>query len=193
MDKRNVTIPYCPKYHHLFTIYAVDFKNLMRVSQLQVPSFLRFGLWLRTKIFSSVQITCCTKSSGCCRSQLQMILLCSLWSSVRGKATRRNYWRMQDGAPPHCTNAAKKFLLEKFIGRVISRWTSGVPWAGKKCNSTCTVSNQGILRNSSSAWRSSLLPMEVQPSGASPRMLWREPDRVSTQMVVIFNTLFNRL
>ena len=50
-----------------------------------------------------------------------------------------------------------------------------------------------ISRNSSSAWRSSLQPKEVQPSGASPRMLWREPGRVSTQMVVIFNTLFNRL
>ena len=34
---------------------------------------------------------------------------------------------MQDGAPPHCPNAAKKFLLNKFKWPVISRGTA-VSW-----------------------------------------------------------------
>ena len=46
------------------------------------------------------------------------------WPALRGKATRRNYWWMQDGAPPHCTTVAKKFLMEKFQERVISRGTA---------------------------------------------------------------------
>ena len=51
----------------------------------------------------------------------QQLLEDVAWPVLRGKAARRNYWWMQDRAPPHCTNAAKKFLLEKFKGRVISR------------------------------------------------------------------------
>ena len=43
--------------------------------------------------------------------------------ALRGKAARRNYWWMQDGAPTHCSNAAKKFLLKKCKGRVISHGT----------------------------------------------------------------------
>ena len=77
--------------------------------------------------------------------------------------------------------------------RTLPNWIRWTFTSGEKRNSRCTVSNQGISKNSSSAWRSSLQPMEDQPAGASPRMLWREPDSVSTQMVVIFNTLFNRL
>ena len=46
-----------------------------------------------------------------------------IWSKFRFSATRRSLWWMQDGAPPHCTTAAKEFLLEKFRGRVISRGT----------------------------------------------------------------------
>ena len=34
---------------------------------------------------------------------------------------------MQDGAPAHCTTAAKEFLLNKFGGRVISRGTQ-IAW-----------------------------------------------------------------
>ena len=36
-------------------------------------------------------------------------------------------WWIQDGAPPHCINKAKAFLLGKFGGRVISRCTVR-PW-----------------------------------------------------------------
>lgn len=46
-----------------------------------------------------------------------------VWPALRSKATRKGYWWMQDGAPPHCTTLAKDFLLEKFNGRVISRGT----------------------------------------------------------------------
>ena len=45
------------------------------------------------------------------------------WPALRSTATRRRYWWMQDGAPPHCTTLAKEFLIEKFQGRVISRGT----------------------------------------------------------------------
>ena len=55
------------------------------------------------------------------RANLSMEIVA--WPALRGKAARRNYWWMQDGASPHCTNAAKKFLLEKFKERVISRGT----------------------------------------------------------------------
>ena len=41
-------------------------------------------------------------------------------------AARKQLWWMQDGAPPHCTNDAKAFLLEKFNGRVISRGTERI-------------------------------------------------------------------
>ena len=46
-----------------------------------------------------------------------------VWPALRFKATRKGYWWQQDGAPPHCTNLAKEFLLKKFNGRVISRGT----------------------------------------------------------------------
>ena len=46
-----------------------------------------------------------------------------VWPALKYKATRRSYWWMQDGAPPHCTTLATAFLLEKFRGRVISRGT----------------------------------------------------------------------
>lgn len=50
-----------------------------------------------------------------------------VWPRLRGSATRLALWWMQDGAPPHCTNAALEFLNEKFRGRVISRRTE-TPW-----------------------------------------------------------------
>lgn len=46
-----------------------------------------------------------------------------VWPALRYKTTRKGYWWMQDGAPPHCTNLVKDFLLEKFQDRVISRGT----------------------------------------------------------------------
>ena len=46
-----------------------------------------------------------------------------VWPTFRSSATRKSLWWMQDGAPAHCTNDAKEFLLEKFRGRVISRGT----------------------------------------------------------------------
>ena len=50
-----------------------------------------------------------------------------VWPALRYKAGRHKYWWMQDGAPPHCTNLSKQFLLEKFNHRVISRGTP-VAW-----------------------------------------------------------------
>jgi hypothetical protein len=49
------------------------------------------------------------------------------WPRLRHSATRSTLWWMQDGAPPHCTNAALEFLNDKFRGRVISRRTEN-PW-----------------------------------------------------------------
>ena len=50
-----------------------------------------------------------------------------VWPALRYHAGRHKYWWMQDGAPPHCTNLSKQFLLEKFNHRVISRGTP-VAW-----------------------------------------------------------------
>jgi len=50
----------------------------------------------------------------------------TVWPTFRSTATRKQLWWMQDGAPPHCTNDAKAFLLEKFNGRVISRGTDRI-------------------------------------------------------------------
>ena len=50
-----------------------------------------------------------------------------VWPRLRHTATRSSLWWMQDGAPPHCTNAAITFLNKKFQGRVISRRTAN-PW-----------------------------------------------------------------
>lgn len=50
----------------------------------------------------------------------------TVWPTFRSTATRQQLWWMQDGAPPHCTNDAKAFLLEKFHGRVISRGTDRI-------------------------------------------------------------------
>ena len=51
----------------------------------------------------------------------------TVWPKLRYTATRSSLWWMQDGAPPHCTNAVLAFLNEKFRGRVISRRTAN-PW-----------------------------------------------------------------
>ena len=61
------------------------------------------------------------RSQSVNRDRYQQLIEDVAWPALRGKAARRNYWWMQDGAPSHCTNAAKKFLLKKFKGRVISR------------------------------------------------------------------------
>lgn len=59
--------------------------------------------------------------NGSCYLQL---LQDTVWPALRSTATRKSYWWMQDGAPPHCTNDVKEFLLNKFQNRVISRGTS---------------------------------------------------------------------
>ena len=58
-------------------------------------------------------------NSVSCLRLLQKII----WPRLRHSATRSSLWWMQDGAPPHCTNAALEFLNEDFRGRVISRRT----------------------------------------------------------------------
>ena len=51
-----------------------------------------------------------------------------MWEAVvNSKASRKGYFFMRDGTPPHCTNAALQFLKEKFRGRVISR-SSEIIW-----------------------------------------------------------------
>ena len=70
------------------------------------------------------------KSQSVNGDRYQQLIKDVAWPALRGKAARRNYWWMQDGAPPDCTNAAKKFLLEKFKGRVLSRGTA-VSWTGE--------------------------------------------------------------
>ena len=32
-----------------------------------------------------------------------------VWLALRYKATRKGYWWMQDGAPPHCSSLTKGF------------------------------------------------------------------------------------
>ena len=51
----------------------------------------------------------------------------NVWPTFRPHATRQGLWWMQDGAPAHCTTAAKKFLVDKFRSRVISRGTD-IAW-----------------------------------------------------------------
>ena len=46
-----------------------------------------------------------------------------IWPRPSDTVTLSSLWRVQDGAPPHCTNAALEFLNEMFRGRVISRKT----------------------------------------------------------------------
>ena len=47
--------------------------------------------------------------------------------TFRSCATKQGLGWMQDGDPAHCTTAAKEFLLNKFVGRVISRETQ-IAW-----------------------------------------------------------------
>ena len=47
-----------------------------------------------------------------------------VWPVFRTTATRKRIRWMQGGAPPHCTNDVKNFLLENFQGCVISRGTN---------------------------------------------------------------------
>jgi hypothetical protein len=53
-----------------------------------------------------------------------------LWPSVRGSATRKQLYFMQDGATAHTTNDVLSFLKSKFGERVISRRTN-IPWPAK--------------------------------------------------------------
>ena len=46
-----------------------------------------------------------------------------IWPRLCHSETRSPLWWMQDGALPHCTNAALEFVNEMFRGRVISRRT----------------------------------------------------------------------
>ena len=46
-----------------------------------------------------------------------------VWPAIQDHAEDQELWWMQDGAPPHCTQAVFSFLREKFDGRVISRRT----------------------------------------------------------------------
>ena len=50
-----------------------------------------------------------------------------VWPAIQDHVEDQELWWMQDGAPPHCTQAVLSFLREKFDGRVISRRTP-VPW-----------------------------------------------------------------
>ena len=63
---------------------------------------------------------------GKCQS-VNGVCYLKLLKEVVWPALRYKYWWMQDGAPPHCTNLSKQFLLEKFNHRVISRGTP-VAW-----------------------------------------------------------------
>ena len=47
----------------------------------------------------------------------------SIWPTFISFETREGFWWVQDGAPAHCTTAAKEFILKMFRGRVISRGT----------------------------------------------------------------------
>ena len=53
-----------------------------------------------------------------------------VWPAVRGSSSRKEYWFQQDGARVHTTNDVKKFLTEKFHGRVISNGLE-VAWPAK--------------------------------------------------------------
>ena len=53
-----------------------------------------------------------------------------VWNKVKGQATRKGYYFMQDGASSHTTNANLEFLLSKFQGRVISNKTN-IIWPPK--------------------------------------------------------------
>ena len=46
-----------------------------------------------------------------------------VWPAIRSRATRDQYWFMQDGASPHCTASVLDFLKSKFGDRIISRKT----------------------------------------------------------------------
>lgn len=59
-------------------------------------------------------------------SYLQM-LQTVVWPAIRHRATARQYWFQQDGAPPHVTKPVMDFLHAKFGDRVISR-KSEHPW-----------------------------------------------------------------
>ena len=43
-----------------------------------------------------------------------------VWNKVKGVATRKGYWFMQDGASSHTTNDNMRFLHSKFHDRIIS-------------------------------------------------------------------------
>ena len=49
-----------------------------------------------------------------------------VWPAIRGKATRHQYWFMQDRASPHCTGEVCSFLASKFGDMVISRKTDHI-------------------------------------------------------------------
>ena len=53
------------------------------------------------------------KSQSVNGDRYQQLIEDVAWPALRSKAARRNFSWMQDGAPPHCTNVAKKFLLKK--------------------------------------------------------------------------------
>ena len=55
------------------------------------------------------------------------MLKTKVWPAIRFRATIRNYWFMQDGASPHCTEEVLDFLSSKFGDRIISR-KSTHPW-----------------------------------------------------------------
>ena len=45
----------------------------------------------------------------------------TMWPSVRGQATKKQYWFMQDGAPCHVFSPCLNFLKSKFGNRILSR------------------------------------------------------------------------
>ena len=114
-----------------------------------------------------------------------------VWPAFRYKDTRKGYWWMQDGAPPHCTSSAKDFLIEKFQDRVIEvRSSSGqltpriwIHWIfifGVWRSSKCINNTQRPLRAWSTAWRVLLQGMTVQSLNGWQPTSWRERSFVST-------------
>ena len=48
-----------------------------------------------------------------------------MWPEVRGPASQRLWWWLQDGTGLHCTDAINNFLNGKFHGQVISDHVQG--------------------------------------------------------------------
>ena len=61
------------------------------------------------------------------------MLRCVMWPAVRNHASRKGYWFQQDGTSVHTAVATRKWLDQKFSGRMISRLTAR-PWQARSPN-----------------------------------------------------------